>query len=187
MLPTPIKRLLLLGLAVTLSQCASKKWSTVEGSTYNPATDATDYFVVPFGKVSIPGIWYKTDFNEVSRQQLFKNADSTTLAIAFSRVNQYAFNTDGSKTGLDFVYAFYEWDSQYLVQTHQIQRAILEIDTANQYMIYRIFGRNERFVFDTYFLIGEQQGNVSNISIFLTDQWSATEKVALLKRIYLSR
>jgi hypothetical protein len=161
--------------------------STVEGSTYNPATDATDYFVVPYGQVSIPGTWYKADFNEVSRQQLFKNADSTTLAIAFSRVNQYEFNVDGSKTGLEFVNAFYEWDSQYLVQTHKIQRAIIEMDSTNQCMIYRIYGQNERFVFDTYFLIGEQQGIVSNISIFKTDQWTATEKVALLKRIYHSR
>jgi hypothetical protein len=39
--------------------------------------------------------------------------------------------------------------------------------------------------FDTYFLVGEKNGNVNNLSIMTTEKWTEDKKVEFLKGLYI--
>jgi hypothetical protein len=175
-----------LTLIVLMTNCASQRTSTIVGGEYNEIKNETDYFVVPYGSVAIPGKWTKTSYNSVSRQQFFQNSDSIIIAIAFSRFDKYEFNMNGKLQGFDFVKAYYEWDSKYFVVSHGLQREKMSIDSANGFMTYRIFGQIEKGEFDTYFLIGEKNGNITNISISDTDKWTENEKLTFMENLFIS-
>lgn len=181
-----IKTFLLLILTIILTNCATQRTSTLVGGNYNETKNETDYFVMPYGSVILPGKWEKKDYNSISRQQFFRNQDSVIIAIAFGRFDKYEFNMDGSQTGYNFVKAYYEWDSKYFVDSHGLKRQVIESDSTNHFMVYRIFGQIEKREFDTYFLIGEKNGNISNFSISDTDKWTESEKTNFLKNIYLT-
>jgi hypothetical protein len=166
-----------------LTGCASQRVSTIVGCDYDESKNQTDYFVLPYGSVSIPGKWEKTHYNSISGQQFFTNDDSIKIAIAFTRFDQYEFNKDGSKKGYDFVKAYYDWDSEYFVDTYEFIRKIIETDKINNYMIYRIYGSANGGKFDTYYLIGERNGNVSNFSIMIADKWNESKKIEFLKEL----
>jgi hypothetical protein len=175
--------LLLIGF---MTSCATQKTSTLVGGNYNESTNVTDYFVLPYGSVMLPGKWEKKSFNSISNQQFFRNQDSVIVAIAFGRFDKYEFNVDGSQTGHNFVKAYYEWDSNYFVESHGLKREVIEDDSTNHFMVYRIFGQIEKGKFDTYFLIAEKNGTISNFSISTTDKWNESEKTAFLKNLYLT-
>ena len=59
---------------------------------------------------------------------------------------------------------------------------MIENNSERHYVIYRIYG--ERL--DTYFLIGEKNGKVSNFSINITSRWNENEKIKFLKRLFLT-
>jgi hypothetical protein len=170
---------------ILLTGCATKKISTIEGYDYDELKNQTNYFVLPLGSVSIPGKWEKRNYQSVSRQQFFINEDSIKIAIAFNRFDDYEFNTDGSKKGFEFVRAFYEWDSKFFADTYGLERRILENDSINKYILYQIYGTAKGTKFDTYFLIGNKEGNVNNLSITSTNKWTEKEKVDFLKKLYL--
>lgn len=182
-----IKTFLILTITILVAACATQRTTTLVGGEYNDTKNETDYFVFPYGTVTLPGKWEKTSYNTISRQQFFRNQDSVIIAIAFARFNKYEFNADGSKTGFDFVKAYYEWDSKYFVDSHGLKRQLLVTDSANNFMIYRIYGQIEKGNFDTYFLFGEKNGNTSNFSISNTDRWSENEKVIFLKNLFLTK
>ena len=182
-----IKTLFPLLLIITLSNCATQRTtSTIVGGNYNESTNVTDYFVLPYGSVTLPGKWEKKNFNSISNQQFFRNQDSVIVAIAFGRFDKYEFNVDGSEKGHNFVKAYYEWDSNYFVESHGLKRQVVEDDSTNHFMVYRIFGQIEKGKFDTYFLIAEKNGNISNFSISSTDKWNESEKCTFLKKLYLT-
>jgi hypothetical protein len=181
-----IKTFILLAMTILLTNCATQRTSTLVGGNYNETKNETDYFVVPYGSATLPGKWEKTNYNTISRQQFFRNQDSVIIAIAFGRFDKYEFNMNGSQTGYDFVKAYYEWDSKYFVDSHGLKREIIESDSSNHFMVYRIFGQIEKGEFDTYFLIGEKNGNISNFSISDTDKWTESEKTIFLKNIFLT-
>lgn len=176
-----IKRLLLSLLIATVSSCGSaqRATSTIVGGDYDAKKNITEYFVQPYGQVSIPGKWDKTTYNSSSRQQFFTNKESVQLAISFGPCNKYEFNKNGALKGYDFVKAFYKWDSDYFV-SNGLQCKILESDSTKHYIIYRAFGKG----FDTYFLIGEKNGYLNNFSINITDKWTAQQKVDFLKSLF---
>lgn len=180
-----IKSILLLTMTFILTDCATQRTSTLVGGDYNQTKNETDYFVLPYGSVALPGKWEKANYNTISRQQFFKNQDSVIIAIAFGRFDKYEFNIDGSQTGYNFVKAYYEWDSKYFVESHGLKRQPIESDSTKKFMIYRIFGQIEKGEFDTYFLIGEKNGNISNFSISDTDKWTESEKTNFLKSLFL--
>jgi hypothetical protein len=180
-----IKYYLLLTIIIALTCCATQRVSTIVGGEYTESKNETEYFVIPFGSVTLPGKWEKKNYDPVSRQQYFRSKDSIIIAIAFSRFNYYEFNLNGSQTGYNFVKAYYEWDSKYFVESHGLKRLQIENDSINHYMIYRIFGKIDKGEFDTYFLIGEKKGNISNFSISDTDKWSEKEKTFFLANIFL--
>lgn len=51
---------------------------------------------------------------------------------------------NGAEAGYNFIKAFYEWDSKYFVESHGLKRQVLESDSINHFMIYRIFGQIEK-------------------------------------------
>jgi len=168
---------------IVLNACSTQRTSTIVGCDYNKSKNITDYFVIPYGYVSLPGKWEKLNYNSVSRQQFFKNQDSIIVAVSFGRYNKYEFNMDGSLIGYDFIEAFYEWDSKYFVDSFGLKRNVIESDTANNFMIYRIYDQIEKGKLDTYFLIKEKNGNIFNFSISKTDKWSENRKVNFLKEL----
>lgn len=177
-----IKSLLLL--TIICIGCSSQQLSTVNSAKYNEQKNRTDYFVLPFGSTSIPGKWTKTKYNEVSHQQFFKNKDSVSIAIAFTPVNKYEFNTKNPKKGFEFVNAFYEWDSEYFVTKHKLQREKIESNELQKYIIWRLLGKLDNANYDTYFLFGEKNGYANNFSVSTTNKWSSEEKVKFLKEMY---
>ena len=180
------KTFLFLTMIILLTNCATQSTSTIVGGEYNKTKDETEYFVFPYGSVVIPGKWEKAKYNTTSKQQYFTNQDSLIIAIAFSRYNKYEFNVDGSRKGFNFVKAYYEWDSQYFIDSHGLKRQSLVNDSTNTFMIYRIYGQTEKGKFDTYFLIGEKNGNISNYSISSTGKWRDGEKINFLKKLFLT-
>lgn len=166
-------------LAILLASCgSSNKVSTIVGGDYDPKKDVTDYFVFPLGRVSLPGKWDKTDYLASAHQQFFTNQDSIPIAIAFGPYDKYEFNDNKSLKGNDFVKAFYDWESDYYV-SDEIKSEILETDTAKQYIIFRFYGP----LVNSYFLVREKNGAVSNFSVHATDKWSEREKIQFLKSL----
>jgi hypothetical protein len=172
-------------MVILLAGCAATQAvSTITGGEYDKEKDNTGYFVLPFGSVSLPGEWKKTHYNQVSHQQFFEK-DSVEIAIAFNACNNYEFNLKGKHTGYDFVTAFYEWDSQYFVDAYGLKRELIETDSTRHYLVYRIFGQTQGMSIDSYYLVAEQNGAARNYSIASALHWTAEEKVAFLKELYM--
>ncbi|MDT3356503.1 MAG: hypothetical protein LIR35_02800 [Bacteroidota bacterium] len=175
-----IKSIILFAAVASFISCGSaqRSSSTITGGEYDAKKNITEYFVHPYGQVSIPGKWEKTTYNSVSRQQFFRNDESVDLAVSFGPCDKFEFNKDGSLKGYEFIEAYYEWDSKYFV-SNGLESKILEADKENKYILYRVFGNK----FDTYFLICEKNGFVSNFSIHATDKWTEQQKVDFLKSL----
>ena len=175
-----IKGIILFAAVVSFISCGSAKQatSTIVGGDYDAKKNTTEYFVFPYGQVSIPGKWEKTSYNRVSRQQFFRNDESVNIAVSFGPYDKYEFNMDGSLKGYEFVEAYYEWESKYFV-SNGLECKILETDKANKHILFRVFGNG----FDTYILICEKNGFVSNFSINATDKWTEQQKVDFLKSL----
>jgi hypothetical protein len=165
--------------------CARRSTSVIVNTNYDAEKNQTTYAVLPIGSVILPGKWEKGSYNGVSHQQFFANADSVEIAIAFNRFDRYEFNPAGALKGVGFVRAFYEWDSKYLVETRGLLRRVMEEDTTRHFMVYNVFGRENGVNFDTYFLIGEKNGNVSNFSVSITPKWAKSQKIAFLKSLFV--
>ena len=71
-----IKGLIILSTVALFVNCATQRASTITGGNYDAAKDVTDYFIFPYGQVSLPGKWDKCGYNKVARQQFFMNQDS---------------------------------------------------------------------------------------------------------------
>lgn len=170
-----------------LTSCATQKVSTIVGYDYDEQKNQTDYFVFPYGNVLIPGKWEKSNYNSTSRQQFFRNKDSVIIAIAFAPCNKFEFNVDNSKTGFEFVKSYYEWDSQYFVKNNELSRELIEQDSINNYIIWRLNGFINGEEIDNYFLFGEKNCFVSNYSVLETDKWTVKEKIEFLKNLYYTK
>ena len=168
----------------TIIGCASQQYmSTIEGGEYDVNKDATDYFVLPLGQISLPGKWEKCGYNKEAHQQFFKNQDSVIVSASFSPTNRYEFNKDGTLKGLDFLLAFYEWESEYF-KSKGFECQMIETNDDSQYILYRIYGDTA----DTYFLVGiKGEGNVTNLSVNITDKWTKEEKILFLKNLFLAK
>ena len=182
-----IKLSLFFTLIIVLTNCASKQSTTIVGDKYIESKNHTEYFIFPYGSVTIPGKWEKSNYNNSSKQQFFTNQDSVFLAITFAKDDKYEFNKDVLHKGFDFVNAFYEWDSQYFIDTFGLERKQLESDTINHYMVYKIYGEREEKKYDTYFLVGEKNRSVSVFTISTTDKWTENEKIVFLRTLFLNQ
>ena len=176
---------LFLSILLLLTGCGSSKQATsttvIEGGDYDAAKNVTEYFVFPYGSVSLPGKWDKGKYDQSNRQQFFRNEESVIVAIAFAPSNKYEFNKDGSLKGHDFVEAFYKWESDYY-KPAGFECTILENDSANPYLLFKIVGDDVNSVF----LFGEKDGGVSNFSVQTTDKWTEAQKIQFLKTLFLT-
>ena len=167
--------------------CATQRTSTIVSCDYDTKRNQTDYMVFPYGSVSIPNKWEKATYNSVSKQQFLKNEEGVIIAISFGPSSSYEFNADNSKKGFAFVRAFYEWDSQYFVNTFGLKQDLIEENEANNYIIWRVYGDYNSSQWDTYFLFGEKNGIANNYSIMKTDKRTTEQKVEFLKGLYLDK
>ena len=167
------------------ANCLAQR-TTLVSCDYDKKRDQTNYMVFPYGSVSIPGKWEQTSYNSTSKQQYFKNEDTISIAISFGPCNKYEFNTDNSKKGFDFVRAYYEWDSEYFVNTFGLQQYLIEENEINSYIIWHVYGDYNESHFDTYFLFGEKKGFVSTYSI-TGSKWTVEQKLEFLKELYFSK
>lgn len=174
--------IILFSLAALMNSCATQATSTIVGCNYKTDKDVTHYFVLPYGEVELPGKWEKENYNQVSRQQFFKNQEDVSVAIALGATNKYEFNQDGALKGYDFVNAFYEWEAKYF-EDNGIKSQIIETDKENNLIIFRLFGQYGDQVVNTYFLLREKNGFISNFSIYSAKNWDENQKVAFLKSL----
>lgn len=174
-------QLLFLLVAIFLFSCKTQTQSVLVSSHYNEEMDRTDYSRIPYGSVSIPGEWKQTTFNDISKQQIFKNRDSVFIAIGLTPTNKYEFNTDGSKNNFDFVSAFYEWERKYFTEDLGLSVEKLESNIEDNYIIFRVYGNK----IDSFFLFGEKNGISRNYSVSITDKWTKDTKIEFLKKLYL--
>ena len=88
-----IKGIILFAAVVSFISCGSAKQatSTIVGGDYDAKKNTTEYFVFPYGQVSIPGKWEKTSYNSASRQQFFRNDESVNIAVSFGPYDKYEF------------------------------------------------------------------------------------------------
>ncbi len=174
------KSLIFAIIALLIVSCASNKTSVLVGGDYNKERNETDYFVIPYGSVSLPGKWVKANYLQSSKQQFFVNKDTVTVAVSFGRTDKYEFNRNNAKKGFDFIEAYYKWEHDYFTKSGlKVDR--IESDQAKKYLIFRMHSPEV----DTYFLMGTTKGYTSNFSIS-TDKWTEEEKVEFLKNLFLS-
>ena len=176
---------LLLSAIVFLAGCRtsspSRYSSTIVGGEYEESKDSTSYFVFPYGSVMIPGKWEKTTYISASRQQFFQNSDSVLISVIFSRFDGYEFNQDGAKKGYDFVKACYEWETDYFEKTQGLKHIIIEEDKEKNYMIFRVYDASDKANVNTYFLLGEKNGNVSYFSLSRAEKWTEERRLEFLR------
>ncbi len=174
------KSLIFAIVAMLIVSCASNKTSVLVGGDYNKERNETDYFVIPYGSVSLPGKWVKSNYVQSSKQQFFVNKDTVTVAVSFGKTDKFEFNRNNAKKGYDFVEAYYKWEYDYFTKSGlNVHR--IESDKSKKYLIFRIYGSKV----DTYFLIGVKNKCTSNFSVN-TSKWAEKEKVEFLKNLFLS-
>ena len=175
--------ILLTTIIITTSCVAPKATSTIVSCNYNEKKNQTEYMVFPYGSVSIPGKWKQGNYNQIAKQQFFKNSEDVSIAISFGSCEKYEFNHDNALKGFDFVQTFYEWDSEYFVNTYGFSKEMIETDSISNYIIWRIYGDYNNTSCDTYFLFGEKKGIANNFSITETDKWTTEQKIIFLKQL----
>lgn len=145
--------------------------------SYDEEKNVTSLMLFPFGNIEIPGKWTKTNYNETSRQHYFKNADSTSIAVALNPVNKYPFHRD-SLTNQQWVDEFYFWDSEhYLNQGYTTE--ILDTEESGDFLIWKIIGNNV----NTMFLFGRKNEFALNYVVF-TDNLSDEQRIRFLIELF---
>ena len=180
---------LLIIMILILTSCVPQAQNStiIVGCDYDEKADRTDYFVFPYGEVGIPGKWEKVSYNQETKQQLFEDVDSVSLAISFAPCNKYEFCTGKTETGFEFVKAYYEWEFQYFVSQQGLEVKIIEQDSLNNFIIWWLGGELNDDKIDNYFLFGEHNSYVSNFSILTTDKWTEKEKIEFLKNLFMKK
>lgn len=124
-----------------LCSCHRRMAPTITAGEYNEQRNQTDYVVMPYGSVSLPGKWTHGRYRKESRQQYFTNSDSTVVTIAFGPCDKLGFPTGGVQ-GYEFVKLYYQWESKYQVEILNQKIKVITADSANKYMIWEVYGEN---------------------------------------------
>jgi len=155
----------------------------IESCYYDSIKNITRFNRLPLGYVEIPGNWNKTSYNNVSKQQFFRNIDSVSLAVAFWPEDQYGFYKRG-ETDMTFLNDFYEWDSKYIAEQINGQRKIIEQDSTQQsYILWNVYNDSD---VNGYFLYGLKRGRVYNLYI-TTKKWKEQQKINFLKQLFTNK
>jgi hypothetical protein len=169
-----------------LMACHPRMVPTITAGEYNAQRNQTDYIVMPYGSVSLPGKWIHGRYRQESRQQYFSNSDSSIVSIAFGQCNKLGFSTGGA-VGYDFVKLYYKWENKYQTEILNQHVKLIASDSANKYMVWQVYGDN----MNQFFLAGAHDcacgecafQNYSIVSSKLTDE----QKAKFLQDIYLEK
>ncbi len=74
-----------------------------------------------------------------------------------------------------------------MVDKYGLERRVIESDSINHYLIYRLSGKSGETNFDTYYLLGEKKRYTSNFSITITDKWTEETKIDFLRKLFLDK
>lgn len=173
-----------LGIVISLLVAcnANKSVSIIVSDVYDSKNDITTFSKLPFGSCKLPGKWTKSSYNETSKQYFFKNKDTVSVAISINRNRQYPFYKENLKNN-EFINLFYEWDSKFLADKNDGVRTIVNVDTLDSSILWRLSYSNE---VNYYFIYGTENDKALTINV-VTNKWSDSEKEDFLKKVYKSK
>lgn len=167
-----------------LTGCVTQKVSTITGSSYNEQLNETNYMVMPYAAINIPGKWTKANYDNVSRQQFFKNSDSVSLAITFAPIKEFEFNLNNQKKGFEFVQAFYKWEANYFMSQYPVIVSIIDQDSTANYLLWHVKSRDRTSDINNYFLFSEKNGIAHNYCIYSAPTWSEKQITDFLQNTF---
>ena len=181
-----IATLLTCALLVVLASCHRRMAPTITAGEYNAARNQTDYIVLPYGSVSLPGKWTHGRYRKESRQQYFSNSDTTIISIAFGPCNKLGFSTGGVQ-GYEFVKLYYNYETKYQAEVLNQKIELITADSASKYMLWRVYSDNV----SQYMLTGAKDcacGECAFQNFTLTSKkLTGDQQVKLLQDIYLEK
>ncbi|TDM00392.1 MAG: hypothetical protein C4K58_04075 [Flavobacteriaceae bacterium] len=172
-----MKKILLFLLLASVGCTSTKPSAQSNTSVASNGQDGNTNFVVNGSNIQIPGKWQALNFEKSSGQQYFINEDRVILAIAKNPKVGYEF-FDPKKSDFENVYAFYKWDSDYMIQKGLATNFILE-DKESKFVIWKYNDKKS----DNVFLFGNSKNHFVNLLIY-TNLWDENQKVEFLKNLY---
>jgi hypothetical protein len=156
------KILLLIGCVLLpvlcLISCKTAQTTMIVGDSYDKNTNQTTLTLLPYGNITFPDKWVKTNYIQESRQHFFKNLDSTELAVTKNPREKYPFFKK-EQTDKDFTSEFVKWDGEYW-QKEGLTTKILNDHSDIGFITWQITGKNS----DTILLFGSKNGFAYNFS-----------------------
>ncbi len=134
---------------VFMSGCFHRMAPGSKAGRYNQQDNNTGYTVIPYGSLTLPGMWEPGKYNKASKQQYYYRADTTTLIVSVGPCSNFSFGK-GGVTDFDFVKRYYETEAKFQLQLQEQTPKILLEDATNRYMIWVV--REDGI--DQYYLCG---------------------------------
>ncbi|MFM2387574.1 MAG: hypothetical protein RL660_2331 [Bacteroidota bacterium] len=160
-----------------------KRVSTLESLRYDSKTDKTTYLVVPFGKINLKGNWTEVKDKNPPYGKLVKNAQGVEILLDLLDCS-FSFNDTDKVKNYQFVERYYNWEKAYFEKSPELKTEVIERDSINNFMIYRINGKIKNEDYDTYVFVTEKDCNVMTLLISNYVNISREEKIRLFKEIY---
>ncbi|MFA7446722.1 MAG: hypothetical protein WCY89_12320 [Flavobacteriaceae bacterium] len=161
--------------------CKTNKTSMLISDNYDESKNQTTLMLFPYGNIVFPDKWTKTDFNQSSKQHIFTNNNSTTLAIAKNPKEKYPFFKT-ELTDKEFVADFVQWDSEYW-RNQGITVSIINDQSDNGYILWK--ATNEEKSINTIFLFGAKNDFGYNFSV-ASETWSEEKIKDFLIDLYIN-
>jgi hypothetical protein len=111
------------------------------------------------------------------------NWDSVKLHIILSKCNQMEFNSGRKATNVDFWSRFYQLEKEYFEQKPNIKVALIEHNTAENYIIYYILNTSV----SNYVLVHENKCNVLTLSVSESAYMAESALGPFLKSVFQNR
>ncbi|WP_447641506.1 MULTISPECIES: hypothetical protein [Chitinophagaceae] len=178
--------------ALLVYSCVQPKYGI---HAYDQQTQSTNYYLVSYGGMTIPGFWFKGMYDKESGVQYFVSADtSRTLAIALIKQKKLANGIDADKTPFQFVknYPLFQKDTTNAVSTFNTD--IIYSDSLNNYVIRKGILKHAAKSAEVLYLIGKKKKNGLSIALItpIKDSvpqrkiWNMDIKIDLIQNIYLN-
>lgn len=135
--------------------------------------------------MSLPGQWKKVNYNEVSKQHFFNDADSVLLGLAINPAKNYPFYKSGMPPN-QIVQEMFNWDSNYFEENIGIKGKIIEQNTSKHFILWQVEGKQKDREFDNHLLFGSEKGIVFTVFVS-TSKWSKEKKENFMRSVYESK
>lgn len=165
---------------IVIASYSQRRISTIESFDYIKRKKITVYTIFPYGTVSLPGKWKKG--KQYGWQQYAYNDSIGEIAIIMAPNDKINFNHDGAKKNYEFAKAYYEWESNYFKDTVGVHTELIEKDSINNFIIFRIW-LDEKNI-NTIMLVGGKEKLARNIAFYSSKYLSQSEKILFLKKLY---